>query len=159
MKVAAALIACVATTLVAGQAIALDGKDYAGTWTGKLKGGQTIELDIPANVDKGGTVTYAFNGQTQASQKPTVVGNKISLPIPRRRSSSSVQSRARPYHMFGAMVAASRQPLSCRGRRPARPCEISGGGIATRARGMRPSIDRLRSTCLKRIGGRSAVTA
>jgi len=69
-------------SLMVSQGFALNGKAYQGTWAGKLKSGKTIQLTIPADVDKGGSVSYVFDGQSQAAQTPAVQGNAIRLTNP-----------------------------------------------------------------------------
>lgn len=69
-------------TLLTDAAMALDGKSYAGVWAGRLKSGTPVQLNIPANVDKGGIVTYFYDGAQQAPQQPVVIGETIRLNNP-----------------------------------------------------------------------------
>jgi len=74
---AAAFLAVITTP-----ALALDAKAYVGTWDGKTSTGKSIEITIPAGVDKGASVSYVYDGQTQAPQTPVVIGSKIKLTNP-----------------------------------------------------------------------------
>jgi hypothetical protein len=76
------LIGAGLSCLMVGQAFALDGKAYEGTWNGQLKDGKPVSLTIPAGVAQGQSATYYYNNQLQAPQTPTVQNNKIRLDNP-----------------------------------------------------------------------------
>ena len=76
------LIGSALSCLLVGQAFALDGKAYQGTWTGQLKDGKPLSMTIPAGVANGEAVAYSYNNQSQGPQTPTVQKNKIRLDNP-----------------------------------------------------------------------------
>ena len=63
-------------------AVSLDTKPFVGTWEGKLGGGSTVRLTIPAKIGEGAPANYWFGGKKQAPQTPSVAGDKIRLDNP-----------------------------------------------------------------------------
>lgn len=76
------LIGSALSCLFIGQALALDGKAYEGTWAGQLKDGKPVSMTISAGVANGDAVSYSYNNQNQGPQTPTVQKNKIRLDNP-----------------------------------------------------------------------------
>ena len=73
------MVSVALTGLLIGQAFALDGKVYEGTWAAQYPDGTPVSMTIPAGVANGAAVTYSYKNQDQGPQTPTVQGNKIRL--------------------------------------------------------------------------------